>query len=264
MQVFPPSFMIHVSLFQRVRYIAKQGVSILLKKGADRILPYDFCTCMKKYIKYAILFVAGIIIFLGYKYELHAYLTEENITAWIESFGHWGPLVYMVLYYVAILFFLPATVFTILAGLLFGKFWGSVYVVIAATLSAQTAFYITRYLGSDAAQKFSKDKRGMSALIEKIRNQCEKKCKLYGFRTFFIMRCLFLPYIPLSYAAGLIKTAKASDFFFATLVTNMIFSPAFVYFGDQLSEGPKALILPVILIGLVLSMPRIVKKLRKE
>jgi uncharacterized membrane protein YdjX (TVP38/TMEM64 family) len=68
-----------------------------------------------------------------------------------------------------------------------------------------------------------------------------------------------VPYIPASYAAGLIKEAKAKDHFFGTLVTNMIFSPAFVFFGDSLMKGPKALLLPAGLIVVVLLVPRIIK-----
>jgi uncharacterized membrane protein YdjX (TVP38/TMEM64 family) len=215
---------------------------------------------MKKYLKYIVLAVFIVGVLLGVKYKWYAYLTEDNIVGLVNAFGIWGPMAYIVLYYFAILLFLPATVFTILAGALFGNLLGSVYVVIAATASAQTAFFIARWLGKDGAKKFSGGGNVFTNLIQKIDVQVSRN----GFQAFFILRCLFLPYIPLSYAAGVVPRAKAKDFFFATFLTNMIFSPAFVYFGDQLSEGPKALILPVILIILVLSIPKIVKRFRKK
>ncbi len=196
---------------------------------------------------------------LQYFDEIKAFTSPENLKSTIESFGVFAPIVFIVIYYVLTLLFVSAALFTVLAGLLFGKLWGSIYVIIAATAAAQTAFYVSKNLGSDKVHAL-KQKKGIGSLIKTL----EEKCQKNGLRNFFILRCLFLPYAPLSYAAGMIKTAKARDFFIATLVTNMIFSPAFVFFGDSLLKGPKALILPAVLIVLVLLVPKIVKKFQGE
>ncbi len=68
----------------------------------------------------------------------------------------------------------------------------------------------------------------------------------------------------LSYAAGLVRTAKLKDFALATFLTNIIGSFSFVYFGSQLDAGWKALILPIGLILLTLLIPKIVKKYQKK
>jgi uncharacterized membrane protein YdjX (TVP38/TMEM64 family) len=213
----------------------------------------------KKYLKLivAFLLILGIIMAIPLL-NLKQYLNPEYLKTLVLSFGIFAPLVFMGIYYGLTLMFVSAAAFTIIAGLLFGKLWGSIYVVIAATLSAQTAFYIARHLGKDVLQKLPK--KGIGELVHTIENKLQKN----GFQSLFIMRCMFIPYIPLSYATGLIQKAKAQDFFFATLLTNMIFSPAFVFFGDSLLKGPQALILPVILIILVLLVPKIIKKLKKE
>ncbi len=190
--------------------------------------------------------------------HLKAFIDPDLLKTKIESFGVWAPLVFMAIYFSLALLFISAAAFTVLSGLLFGKLWGSIYVIIAATLAAQVGFYISRSLGGDQVHKL-KDKKGIGSLISTL----EEKSKSNGFRNLIVLRCLFLPYMPLSYAAGLIKTIKPRDFFFATLLTNMIFSPAFVFLGDSLLEGPKALILPVIMIILVFMVPKIVKKFQK-
>lgn len=45
--------------------------------------------------------------------------------------------------------FVPGSLLTIKGGCLFGIFWGSVYVLIAATLGAIGAFLLGRYLSRD-------------------------------------------------------------------------------------------------------------------
>lgn len=184
------------------------------------------------------------------------WLAPENLKAFISQFGWGAPLVFMLLYYTLVLAFLSAAAFTVLSGLLFGKIWGTLYVIIAATAAAQTAFHLAQHLGHDKLEPLKK-KQGIGIVLKTV----EAKCQKNGFKNLFILRCLFAPYIPLSYAAGMIKTLKARDFFFATLLANLIFSPAFVFLGDSLLQGPRALILPAIMITLVLLVPKILQKL---
>lgn len=190
---------------------------------------------------------------------LKNFIKVENLKNFIDQFGLLAPLVFIALYYGLVLAFVSAAAFSVLSGLLFGKVWGSIYVIIAATLAAQTAFVITRQISSEKLESL-KQKKGIGTLIKKI----ESKTENHGFKSIFLLRCLFAPYIPLSYAAGVIKTLKAKDFFFATLFTNFIFTPAFVFLGDSLLEGPKALILPVIMVTLVLLVPRIIKYFKPD
>ena len=207
----------------------------------------------------AALLVAGG--FLVWHYDLHTYLQEEKreqLLDFVRSFGIWAPIIFALIYYFATLFFFSAAILTIASGILFGKVWGSVLVVIAATAAAQTGFVLAHYYGSGVLSHVGKQGGTIRSLVETINRRIEKN----GFRSFFVLRCLFLPYMPLSYAAGLVEKAKARDFFFATLVTNAIFSPVFVLFGDALLHGPQALILPAVLIGLVLLVPKLVRILQ--
>jgi uncharacterized membrane protein YdjX (TVP38/TMEM64 family) len=217
---------------------------------------------MKKILKWGLVIfivavVVTLILYYGWVEAIKNFLKPDNLKIFIDQFGVWAPLVFMALYYGLVLAFISAAAFSVLAGLLFGKLWGSIYVIIAATLAAQTAFLITRQLGPDKL-KTLKAKKGIGNLIEKV----EVQTKEHGFKSIFLMRCLFAPYIPLSYASGVINTLKARDFFGATLLTNIIFTPAFVFLGDSLFAGPKALILPVVLVTLVLAVPKIIKKLK--
>lgn len=195
---------------------------------------------------------------MEYQYQLHTYVSKESLgklETFIRSHGIWAPFAFALIYYFATLFFLSAAVLTILSGVLFGKLWGSVLVVFIATVAAQTGFFLSHRYGSGIFDKVGKQGGTIKRLVDKLNTGIEHN----GFRAFFILRCLFLPYMPLSYAAGLVKKAKARDFFLATFFTNAIFSPVFVFFGDALLQGPKALFLPAVLIVLVLLVPRFVK-----
>jgi uncharacterized membrane protein YdjX (TVP38/TMEM64 family) len=71
--------------------------------------------------------------------------TLRELLQWISGLGASAPLVFMPLYVVACVLFVPGSILTLSAGFLFGVVRGSVYVSIAATLGATLAFLIGRY-----------------------------------------------------------------------------------------------------------------------
>lgn len=68
---------------------------------------------------------------------------------WVESLGVLAPIVYMIIYNLGTMLFIPGSLLTIKGGCLFGVVWGSIYVIIAATVGAIGAFLIGRYLSRD-------------------------------------------------------------------------------------------------------------------
>jgi uncharacterized membrane protein YdjX (TVP38/TMEM64 family) len=68
---------------------------------------------------------------------------------WINSLGALGPIAFIVVYNLATLLFIPGSILTLKGGCLFGLFWGSIYVLIAAIIGATLAFLIGRYLSRD-------------------------------------------------------------------------------------------------------------------
>ena len=55
---------------------------------------------------------------------------------WIDELGPWGPVIFIALYIVATVLFIPGSVLTLGAGAVFGVVWGSIYVSIASTAAA--------------------------------------------------------------------------------------------------------------------------------
>jgi uncharacterized membrane protein YdjX (TVP38/TMEM64 family) len=79
---------------------------------------------------------------------------------WVESLGVWGGLAFMGIYIIATVAFLPASILTLAAGVVFGVFLGSCYVFLGATLGAIAAFLVGRYAARDwISQKIAGNKQ---------------------------------------------------------------------------------------------------------
>ena len=73
----------------------------------------------------------------------------RGLLQWISLLGAIAPVVFIASYIMACVLFIPGSIMTIGAGVLFGVAWGSVYVSIGATIGATLAFLIGRYFARD-------------------------------------------------------------------------------------------------------------------
>lgn len=69
-----------------------------------------------------------------------------NALTWIEGLGVVGGIAFIAIYIAATVAFLPGSILTLGAGVVFGVVLGSIYVFIGATLGAIAAFLVGRYL----------------------------------------------------------------------------------------------------------------------
>jgi uncharacterized membrane protein YdjX (TVP38/TMEM64 family) len=83
--------------------------------------------------------------------SLVASLQQQLVSAlaWIEGLGAIAPLVFILLYVVTTVAFVPASVITLGAGVVFGVVKGSILVFVGAMLGATAAFLVGRYLARD-------------------------------------------------------------------------------------------------------------------
>ncbi|MCF4970600.1 TVP38/TMEM64 family protein [Nostoc sp. CMAA1605] len=79
---------------------------------------------------------------------------------WIDSLGTVGAIAFTALYIIATVAFLPGSILTLGAGVVFGVVWGAIYVFIGATLGATAAFLVGRYLARGwVAKKIAYNKK---------------------------------------------------------------------------------------------------------
>ena len=70
----------------------------------------------------------------------------RNALEWVDSLGAVGAIAFIIIYIVATVAFLPGSILTLGAGVVFGVVLGSIYVFIGATIGATLAFLVGRYL----------------------------------------------------------------------------------------------------------------------
>jgi uncharacterized membrane protein YdjX (TVP38/TMEM64 family) len=106
---------------------------------------------MSKHFKRALLLIllaSGLALTFSYRDHLDPAFIATRVTA----AGPSAPLLFIGLYTVATVLFLPGSVLTLAGGALFGPVWGTLYSLCGATLGAVSAFLITRYVASNEVQ----------------------------------------------------------------------------------------------------------------
>src|SRR5205814_9981460 len=93
-----------------------------------------------KWVLYAIV---GIGIVLALKY-FHVEDLLKSALDWIGNLGPWGPVIFVGVYVVATVLFLPGSVLTLVVGAVFGVALGSGCVSIRSALVATCSFRVVR------------------------------------------------------------------------------------------------------------------------
>jgi len=152
---------------------------------------------------------------------------------WVEQLGPWGPITFIAIYLVATVLFIPASALTLGSGAVFGLVWGSVYVSIAATLSATCAFLIGRYLARDAIARKIEGNERFAAIDKAVAGQ--------GWKIVGLMRLSpVFPFTLLNYAFGLTQV-KLRDYVLASWIGMMPGTVMYVYIGSlaQAATGER-------------------------
>lgn len=77
----------------------------------------------------------------------------QFIIDWVDSLGVMAPIVFVGAYLFVTVLMLPASPLTMAAGMLFGLFSGTIYVLIGATMGMAATFLIARYAARKAVEK---------------------------------------------------------------------------------------------------------------
>jgi len=87
---------------------------------------------------------------------------------WLNALGIWGPLLFILVMILVVVFLLPGVLFTAGAGFMFGVVTGTVCVVVGSTLGATLAFLIARHLFGDRASRFVLDHARLKLASEEL------------------------------------------------------------------------------------------------
>jgi len=214
---------------------------------------------IKAFILFAFVISAAIVVRFT---PIKGFLTVDQLGRFLETAGFWAPLVFMVIYALGVCLFVPGTVLGAMGAVLFGAYWGFVYVWMGAMAGASAAFFIGRYLGREFAASLIGDRLG----------RYDDAIERNGFATVLYLRLVYFPFTPMNFGMGLTKV-HFRDYLFGTGLGIIVGTFIFIFFigtlkgvwangnwGELLS---LKVFFSVALFVFSLFIPKIVRKLRE-
>lgn len=147
----------------------------------------------------------------------------REFQSWVARQGTWGAVLYGIVYVVAVLLFVPGSVLTVGAGLIFGLVWGTAIVSVASTTAAALAFLIARYVARGWVESLAKRNEKFRAIDQAIREK--------GWKVVALLR--LSPLVPFSisnYLYGL-TPVKLGPYVLASWIAMMPATVLYVWIG---------------------------------
>ncbi|ABI56106.1 TVP38/TMEM64 family protein [Alkalilimnicola ehrlichii MLHE-1] len=207
------------------------------------------------------LIVLGLTLVIALAWALRDHLQVDVLRATLDDLGPWAPLAFMGAYAIAAVGFVPGSVFTLAGGVLFGPLWGTLYSLIGATVGAGLAFLVARHLAADwVARKAGGQLGRVIAGVERE-----------GWRFVALTRLVPLfPFNLLNYALGLTRIPLA-HYLIATFVCMAPGALAYTWLGyagaEAIAGGERAIqavLIALALLAVVLFLPRLIRRIRRQ
>jgi uncharacterized membrane protein YdjX (TVP38/TMEM64 family)/rhodanese-related sulfurtransferase len=200
--------------------------------------------------------IIGIVLAIMYRDQLNPAALE----GWVNEAGVAGPLVFILIYIIGSVFFLPGSVLTLAGGALFGPVLGTFYNLTGATIGAAISFLVARYLMSEWVEQ--KTGGRLKRLNDGVENE--------GWRFVAFVRLVpIFPFNILNYALGLTRI-KFSHYVIATYICMLPGGFAYTYLGyvgREAVAGDESIIqkslLALALLAAVAFLPRLISAMRK-
>lgn len=163
--------------------------------------------------------------------------TTETAQQFIDTVGGawWGVFAYVLVYLARPIVLFPASVLTVVGGILFGPVVGVAVVVVAANASAMIAYGVGRLLGRAPGVPDTTPTPDEASLARRWSDRMRDN----SFETVLIMRLLFLPYDLVNYLSGVLRL-RWLPFLLATALGSLPGTVSFVLLGaslDRVDEG---------------------------
>ncbi|MDZ7700957.1 MAG: TVP38/TMEM64 family protein [Halobacteriales archaeon] len=172
------------------------------------------------------------------------FFNAVELRAWLAGFGIWAPIVFIALQALQVVVApIPGQAMAVVAGYLFGSFWGLVYSLTGVMIGSAVAFSLTKRYGRPAVERFIEDDvlASFDGLVE--------QAGLLGLFVFVLIPGL--PDDVVCFVAGL-TPLRLGPFLLVLLLGR---TPAYAlatYAGGQFATGEllRATLLLVVFVGL--------------
>ncbi len=177
--------------------------------------------------------IATLVVLVGgvaalYFSPLRGYFTRENVFATVDRMRElwYAPFVLIASYAVGCVFAIPASIFILAAGVIWGWKLGVTYAMCGAMIGASAAYFAGQFLGEGLLDRFG---RAGAA----VRNQVSRN----GFVSMLVARLIpGPPFAVWNYAAGITRM-NFGEYFLATLLGTLPAHIVFAYCADALFNG---------------------------
>ena len=145
--------------------------------------------------------VIVIAIFILWRYEAWDLLSIDYLrgfTGRIRSLGVLGVLLYLLIYMISVVLFMPSLPFTLFGGITYGIVWGTIIATSGDFLGSSLAFIIGRYLVKDKLERKLRNNKAFHEINEGVQQE--------GWRIVAITRMVpLIPHWLQNYAYGITK-----------------------------------------------------------
>jgi len=177
--------------------------------------------------------IATLLVLVGgvvalYFSPLRSYFSREDLSstvAYLRTLWY-GPIVLIASYAIGCIFAIPASIFIIAAGIIWGWKLGVTYAMCGAMLGASASYFAGQFLGEGLLDRFGRAGAAVSRQVS--RN---------GFVSMLIARLIpGPPFAVWNYAAGIARM-NFGEYFLATLLGTLPAHIIFAYCADALFNG---------------------------
>ena len=204
-----------------------------------------------------IVLITGIGLAIQHRQQLDITVLQQ----WVDQAGLAGPVIFILVYAIGTVLFLPGSVLTLAGGAIFGPILGTLYNLTGATLGASLAFLIARYFAADWVEEKT------AGRLKQLKQGVEKE----GWRFIAFVRLVPLfPFNLLNYALGLTRI-RLSHYIIASFICMLPGGFAYTYLGYAGREavaGTEGLIqkgiIALALLASVAFIPRLIKRMRRN
>lgn len=174
----------------------------------------------------------------------------DAVRRWVSGFGVFGPLVYIALYAVRPFLFFPSLLLNMSAGLLFGPWWGILYLILGGLANASVCFWLARLLGSS------------QSLLKRFGGRWGERLDGYlsddrsFIRMFWLRTVPIFPYDPVSIMAGS-SSMKYLPYAAATVVGMLPGAIAYNFLADSFVSRTVGMSAAVLIAVIAFGIPLI-------
>ena len=163
--------------------------------------------------------------------KIHNTVKGEDMQNFIEQFGNYAPIIFLLLASILPIFLFPPGIFSVIGGLLFGFTKGAILTIIAAIIYTNIMFLISRYFARNKIENFL-EKRLTLKQYNRIFGLNDNKLAT------FLIICRLIPILPnsiVSYSYGLTRISF-KHYFIANLMGLIPGRLIWLNFGSKLTN----------------------------